>query len=287
VCFRVRPARSGVTHGASSLGRRDRSDRGSVAAAEAAAPLRALPRPERPGRGRRRHQKEVIDVGKGQVPRLSNTDEDNIRRAYAASSGRSGPPPNIPLPVGVGLGKVPNVSLEEADRRAALRARAHPLRLRMLSLLTGAPMSAAELGRELEISQALASYHLRFLVDAGAVHLVEEVANRGGRERRYRYSADECSASETGSSTAPAEPESHELMLTAMLEELRRRHGQRAPSGPELTVDAELWVGEEEWLAFRDALATAAVRLHEAAARPRTRGTTHVTVTALLFEMDP
>src|ERR1700753_959910 len=83
------------------------------------------------------------------------------------------------------------MSLEVEGRQvAALRARAHPLRLRMLSLLTGAAMSAAELGRELDISQALASYHLRFLVNAGAVELAEELSNRGGRERRYRYRAE-------------------------------------------------------------------------------------------------
>lgn len=155
----------------------------------------------------------------------------------------------------------------------------------MLSLLTGAPMSAAELGRELDISQALASYHLRFLVDAGAVQFVEEVANRGGRERRYRYSVNAESVSHPDGSPS-AEPESHELMLSATIEELRRRHTHRAASGPDLNVDAELWVNPKEWLAFRDAVKTAAVRLHEAAAHPHTPGMTHVNVTALLFRMD-
>src|ERR1700679_2222186 len=64
------------------------------------------------------------------------------------------------------------MSLEVEGRRvAALRARAHPLRLRMLSLLTGAAMSAAELGRELGVSQALASYHLRQLAHAEVAEL--------------------------------------------------------------------------------------------------------------------
>lgn len=173
------------------------------------------------------------------------------------------------------------MSLEGVDQRTALRARAHPLRLRMLSLLTGAPMSAAELGRELGISQALASYHLRFLVDAGAVQLAEEVVNRGGRERRYRYHAG-------GLEPAPdLAPESLELMVTAVTDELRRRHGQRVPAGRSLTIDAELWVSEEEWLAFREAVHAAGVRLHEQAARPHAPDTLHVNVTALLFEMDP
>ena len=173
------------------------------------------------------------------------------------------------------------MSLEDVDRRTALRARAHPLRLRMLSMLTGAPMSAAELGRELGISQALASYHLRSLHQAGAVQLVEEVVNRGGRERRYRYVADEPEPA-----SAQTELETHELMLTAAVEELRRRHAERAVSGRGLTIDAELWVTEDQWLAFRDAVRDAGVRLHEQAARPRAAGTRHVSVTALLFEMD-
>jgi len=84
------------------------------------------------------------------------------------------------------------MSLEVGGQRviAALRARAHPLRLRMLSLLTRAALSAAELARELEVSQALASYHLRRLADAGLVELVEERSRRGGQERRYRHRVD-------------------------------------------------------------------------------------------------
>src|ERR1700753_250020 len=56
---------------------------------------------------------------------------------------------------------------------SSLRVLAHPLRLRMLSLLTGAALSATELGRELGVSQALASYHLRQLADAEVVELGE------------------------------------------------------------------------------------------------------------------
>jgi DNA-binding transcriptional ArsR family regulator len=171
------------------------------------------------------------------------------------------------------------MSLEDADRRAALRAHAHPLRLQMLSLLTGAPMSAAELGRELGISQALASYHLRYLVEAGVVELAEEVVNRGGRERRYRYVADV-----TKRPPAPTDSE-HELMLIAAVDELRRRHTQRDSSGRSLMIDAELWVSREEWLAFLDAVQAASIRLHNSAVRPRTPDATRISVTTSMFEM--
>jgi DNA-binding transcriptional ArsR family regulator len=171
------------------------------------------------------------------------------------------------------------MSLEDA-RRSALRARAHPLRLRMLSLLTGAAMSAAELARELGISQALASYHLRFLADADVVQLVEESVNRGGRERRYRYDP---TAPEPGS--AGIDLDTLELMLNAAVDELRRRHTERDDGGPGLTVDAELWVTEEDWKAARDAVHDATLLLHQRAARPHQPGTRRVNATVFMFPM--
>jgi DNA-binding transcriptional ArsR family regulator len=54
----------------------------------------------------------------------------------------------------------------------------------MLSLLTGAPMSAAELSRELDVTHANASYHLRVLARAGAVVEDPELGTR--RERWWR-----------------------------------------------------------------------------------------------------
>ncbi|MGW2857569.1 helix-turn-helix domain-containing protein, partial [Streptomyces sp. NPDC001215] len=57
------------------------------------------------------------------------------------------------------------------DTDPVLRALAHPVRLRMLSLMWPGPMSAAELARELDISHALASQHLRRLDTVGLVEL--------------------------------------------------------------------------------------------------------------------
>ena len=61
-----------------------------------------------------------------------------------------------------------------------LRALAHPVRLRILSLLTGADLTAAEVARELGITHANASYHLRFLLDAGEI-VVERRGDDPGR----------------------------------------------------------------------------------------------------------
>jgi DNA-binding transcriptional ArsR family regulator len=165
----------------------------------------------------------------------------------------------------------------------ALRARAHPLRLRILSLLTGAPMSAAELAREMEVSQALASYHLRELVDAELVELAEELVNRGGRERRYRYRTELDATKKT-----KLTDDERAVLLTALVAELERREPARDPDAPALIVDAELWVTDDEWRAVREQIADAANRLHQLAVRPGTPGTRPVNASVVLFGMtDP
>ncbi|MBV9381727.1 MAG: winged helix-turn-helix transcriptional regulator [Streptosporangiaceae bacterium] len=173
----------------------------------------------------------------------------------------------------------------EVERRqvvAALRARAHPLRLRMLSLLTGAALSAAELARELGVSQALASYHLRQLSDAGLVELAETRSHRGGRERRYRHRV------ELGSDVSGSDDEGRALFVEAVVEELRRRVSQRSPGLRGLAIDAELWVHEEDWEEARQAIAAAGTVLHEKACRPHEPGTVHINATVVMFRMlDP
>ncbi len=80
--------------------------------------------------------------------------------------------------------------MDEAETDAAtsaLRAAAHPVRLRMLSLLTGTAMSAAEVARELDLTHANASYHLRQLLDADELVVDSEEKIRGGVAKRYRY----------------------------------------------------------------------------------------------------
>ncbi len=70
---------------------------------------------------------------------------------------------------------------------SAMRALAHPVRLQILSLLTGTAMSASEVARELGITQANASYHLRQLVDAHELVEAGEEKIRGGVAKRYRH----------------------------------------------------------------------------------------------------
>jgi DNA-binding transcriptional ArsR family regulator len=163
---------------------------------------------------------------------------------------------------------------------SGLRVLAHPLRLRMLSLLTGTPLSAVELSRELGVSQALASYHLRQLHAAGVVELAEVRARRGGRERRFTYRPG-------AGFPAPPDPDDAGLALfaEAVCVELRRRSGEAEGGGPRLGVDAELWVDPGAWKVAIDAMRAASEELHERARAPRTTGTIRVSASALLFAM--
>ena len=162
-----------------------------------------------------------------------------------------------------------------------LRVLAHPLRLRMLSLLTGAAFSAMELSRELGISQALASYHLRQLHAAGVVELTEVRTRRGGRERRFTYST----AATTSAGIGDRDLEGYALLAEAFAVELRRRSQYADPGATGLGVDAELWVDPAVWSSTIEAVRAATTELHERACPPRTAGTTRVSVSALLFSM--
>jgi DNA-binding transcriptional ArsR family regulator len=162
---------------------------------------------------------------------------------------------------------------------SALRARAHPVRLRMLSLLTGSAMSAAELARELGLTQANASYHLRALVRAGLVRPAGQERVRGGMAKRYRYEID-------APSRADVDPEAEALFAEALATELVRRSQVRRSAGRGTTADAELWVEPEVWERVRAQVADAMRELHVQAQAPRRQGTTRVSVTVAMFELE-
>jgi DNA-binding transcriptional ArsR family regulator len=64
----------------------------------------------------------------------------------------------------------------------AMRALAHPTRVRMMHLLRAESLSASELARRLEIRFGSAQYHLRSLERAGIAVKVGERSRRGGTE---------------------------------------------------------------------------------------------------------
>jgi DNA-binding transcriptional ArsR family regulator len=169
----------------------------------------------------------------------------------------------------------------DRDRVVSLRSLAHPVRLQMLSLLTGAPMSAAEVARELGLTHANASYHLRQLLAAGQLVEAGEESIRGGRAKRYRYDVDA-----PGATSHDAGDRATFFRLLAS--ELVRRSAAVEPTSKQTSTDAELWVAPDDWASVLDLVNQALADLHRRAHRPRTAGTLHVSATVSLFAMsDP
>jgi len=193
-----------------------------------------------------------------------------------AEGGQAPPPGGRPRAAGRRCQARCNGGMTATD--PLLRALAHPVRLRMVSLVWNAPLSAAELARELGISHALASQHLRRLDAVGVVELAEVRAKRGGRERRYRAVHGSPLSDQRHESAAP-------LLAEALAHNLRERAARRAPEAEGVTTDAELWVAPEAWTDFRTRLAALLEDLHDAAQAPHTPGTTGIGVTAMVFPL--
>lgn len=166
----------------------------------------------------------------------------------------------------------------DPDAVARLRATAHPVRLRILSMLTAEAMSAAEVARALEITHANASYHLRQLHDAGELVVEGEERIRGGLARRYRYDA-----SRDVRSGRPGVDERVAYARANALE-VERRLRDAAP-GASTSSDLEAWVDVDSWHRALDLLHQAAHLLHAAARPARTPDTVHVSATTHAFTM--
>ena len=176
------------------------------------------------------------------------------------------------------------MSLEDG-RISELRATAHPLRLQMLSLLTGAELSAAEVARELDISQANASYHLRLLLDAGLLVVAGEENVRGGRAKRYRHVWD--APRPTG--TAPAGEDDTLHYVRVLADAIPARFADRLPGRPGGThlTDADLWVAPDVWARVLELVADASALLHASAQPPRSEGTVRANLSIAAFELRP
>ena len=172
------------------------------------------------------------------------------------------------------------MSLGDDGRTKGLRAVAHPVRLRILSLLTGAAMSAAEIARELDITQANASYHVRVLAAAALVVEAGEEKIRGGVAKRYRHPWQDDSVQQ-----GVRRPGDDRTFIEAVTPELLRRVAFRDTTTPQTNCDAEVWVDPQAWGQVRSMVAEAAVLLHASARPPRSEGTVHVNMTTALFTM--
>jgi DNA-binding transcriptional ArsR family regulator len=171
--------------------------------------------------------------------------------------------------------------MDDKVTMSTLRAIAHPVRLRILSLLTGSAMSAAEVARELDLTHANASYHLRFLAEAGEVVEAGEEKIRGGVAKKYRHPWQEVS----GVRDPRVTDEDRALYIRAMAEEMVRRYGERLPGTPGSMTDAELWVTPEVWSRALELVERASHLVHAEAKRPRADGTVRMNMTTAVFRM--
>ncbi|MEV0590991.1 ArsR/SmtB family transcription factor [Nonomuraea cavernae] len=165
----------------------------------------------------------------------------------------------------------------EKDELVPLRALANPLRIRIVSLLTGASMSATEVARELDIAHASASYHLRQLADAGFLEQVDERPSPGGKgrpQRRYRYNS---------SSGARIDRSGGRHLYDALFTDLARRLEQARDR--RMSMDAEVWLDRSVWEEVVGLISQAVAVVHDKAQPPRSADSVKVSMTALLLEM--
>ena len=161
-----------------------------------------------------------------------------------------------------------------------LRATAHPVRLEMLSLLTGAELSAAEVARELGITQANASYHLRLLRSAGLLEEAGQEKVNGGVAKRYRARWDATEARDPVHRDADADAE-----IRTMFDVGRARVTHRLRGIPGHYTDAALWVEPEVWAEVLERLTAASRLLHESARPPRTEDAVRVNLSVFAFRL--
>lgn len=167
-------------------------------------------------------------------------------------------------------------STTPADALAAMRAWAHPVRLQMLSLLTGEALSAADVARRLDLTHANASYHLRHLHQAGLLVVESEQAIRGGLAKRYRYRPELEPTTPVGPTPAGT--------FAALADELVRR-GRSALPGRQAIADAEVWVSADDWEQALTAVYEALTALHRAAVPAGTPGAVRTSSTLAMFRM--
>ncbi|MCX6408783.1 MAG: helix-turn-helix domain-containing protein [Propionibacteriales bacterium] len=159
-----------------------------------------------------------------------------------------------------------------------LRLVAHPLRLRLLSLLIGRTMSAAEAARELGETQANVSYHIRRLADGGLLDLVDEVPIRGGIAKRYTHSSD------SGEVFTDADRENFIGLMQALAHQLTTRATLYRENTVFAFTDAHVTIPAEEWPKVQELARELGRVIHELAERPAGDKPMRASLTVAAFE---
>ena len=158
----------------------------------------------------------------------------------------------------------------------ALRALAHPVRIRLLGLLRReGPLTASEAGRRVGESSGSSSYHLRQLARFG---LVEEAGGGRGRERPWRATSLYTSWPNVSATPefADASRVLERFVLERYVERLQRWFARRATESVEwqeaaMYGDHLLYLTAAELAELRDSLTELWERYLERTARPELR----------------
>ncbi len=169
---------------------------------------------------------------------------------------------------------------------AAMRAVAHPTRIRMLQLLRTESLSASELARRLQIRFGSAQYHLRTLERAGIARRVGERQKRGGVEVLF-----EVPRSLWVDYAADAPPGMREAVHRANLAELGRRLDAAAAEPEPEDTDRDVFATREVELrpedlpAATEALHAFLRRLEELALDRPSADSFAITASVMLFRI--
>jgi DNA-binding transcriptional ArsR family regulator len=180
----------------------------------------------------------------------------------------------------------PGQDPERVGGLAAMRAVAHPMRIRMLHLLRTEPSSASELARRLQIRFGSAQYHLRTLERAGIARRVGERRKRGGTEVLFDVPRSLWIDLDPG-----APPGMRAAVHHAYLAELGRRLDAAAaepePEDTERDVFStrEIELRPEDLPAATEALHTYLRRLDELALDGPSAGSVPITASVMLFRI--
>ena len=166
----------------------------------------------------------------------------------------------------------------------AMRALAHPTRVRMLHLLRAERLSASELARRLGIRFGSAQYHLRSLERAGIALRVGERSRRGGTEILFEV---------PHGLWVDVEPDAplgvRQAMNRAYVAELLRRMDEAATERHDVDHDVlstrEIELDAEGIDAANEAVHDFLHRLDELALTRPTKGSATFTVGTLLLQM--
>jgi DNA-binding transcriptional ArsR family regulator len=166
----------------------------------------------------------------------------------------------------------------ETSQGARLRALSHPLRLRILGIVTARPVSATEVAEATGVAHAAASYHLRQLAAAGLIRSVDERPRSGKRsaagrpQQRYTMRLD---------AFGGLGPRSARSLDRRLVSELERKLGE---PGTKRMADAEVWLAPADWSRVRALTDEATDIVHAKALRPASPRSKHVSVTSVLLE---